>query len=383
MQIRWVLYGFIRKERIIQIMKKNYFFALLIVISFGYAQIPAGYYNTATGTGYTLKTQLYNIIKNNTNSATSSASYGGLWTLYTQAAFRDNYYENDGTLLDVYSENPTGADAYEYSSSTQQCGNYSGEGNCYNREHTLPQSVWGSAYPMYSDAHFVLPSDGYVNGIRSNYPYGKVNNATFNSTNGSKLGQNLNSGYSAGYTGIVFEPIDEFKGDIARCLLYFATCYENLINNWTYDMFNGTSNQVFTNTFKNILLTWHNADPVSNYEIAKNNRVYQFQNNRNPYIDHPEYVASIWGNVLNTPNFDMMADVVVYPNPSSENKINVETTSEVSSIALISINGQIIQEINNPTKINNTVTLDNLSQGFYFLKISSDNQTITKKVIIN
>ena len=363
-------------------MKKNYFFALLFGFAFGFAQIPAGYYNTATGNGYILKTQLYNIIKNNNNSTTNS-NYGDLWTLYTQPAFRDNYYENDGSLLDVYSEKPAGPDSYSFIGTSQQCGNYNGEGICYNREHTLPQSVWSSAYPMYSDAHFVLPTDGYVNGIRSNYPYGKVNTATYNSTNGSKLGQNLNSGYSAGYSGIVFEPIDEFKGDIARCLLYFATRYENLVTGWSYDMFNGTSNQVFTNTFKNILLTWHNADPVSAYEIAKNNRVYQFQSNRNPFIDHPEYVAVIWGNVLNTTNFEVMADVVVYPNPSSENRVNIQTESNVESIDLFNINGQVIKSITNPIKIDNTIVVDNIPKGFYFLKINTENKSITKKVIIN
>jgi endonuclease I len=363
-------------------MKKNYFSALLLVAAFGFAQAPANYYNSATGTGYALKTQLYNIIKNNSNSATTS-SYGDLWTLYTQTAFRDNYYENDGTLLDVYSEKPAGPDSYSYTSTSQQCGNYTGEGNCYNREHTVPQSVWSSAYPMYSDAHFVLPSDGFVNGKRSNFPYGKVQNATYTSTNGSKLGNNLNSGYSAGYVSTVFEPIDEFKGDVARCLLYFATRYQNLVSSWTYDMLNGSSDQVYTNTFINILLTWNNSDPVSSYEIAKNNRVYQFQNNRNPFIDHPEYVASIWGSLLQKTTFEPIVDVVIYPNPAVANRINIQTQNAITSIELFNLNGQIVNLITNPIKVDNTITLENIPQGFYLLRINSENQSITKKVISN
>lgn len=363
-------------------MKKNYTLLLLFSMAIGFAQIPAGYYNTATGTGYTLKTQLYNIIKNNTNT-TSHASYGDLWTLYTQAAFRDNYYENDGSLMDVYSENPTGTDSYEYTSSSQQCGSYSGEGSCYNREHVMPQSVWGSAYPMYSDAHFVLPTDGYVNNKRDNYPYGRVNTATYTSDNGSKLGGNLNSGYSAGYTGVVFEPIDEFKGDIARSLLYFATRYETLVTGWSYAMFNGTTTQVYTDAFKNILLTWNDLDPVSPYEIAKNNRVYIFQNNRNPYIDHPEYVHNVWGPTLGVGNFALFADISVYPNPSNDHSINIRSEAVLDEIELLNINGQVVERIQNPASQNNIYSLGNLVQGFYFMKLTSDQQSLTRKIIIN
>lgn len=366
-------------------MKKNYFLLFLLSLTIGFAQIPAGYYNSATGTGYTLKTNLRNIIANNTNSA-SQSSYGDLWTLYTNMGYRDNYYENDGSLLDIYSEKPLGADSYEYTSVSQQCGNYSGEGSCYNREHIMPQSVFNSNYPMYSDAHFVLPTDGYVNGQRGNFPFGVVNSASYTSSNGSKKGANLNSGYSAGYTGTVFEPIDEFKGDVARALLYFATRYQNEVTGWTYDMFNNTNNQVYTNTFLNILITWHLQDPVSAYEIAKNNAVYNFQNNRNPYIDHPEYVCQIWTTqcaALTTQDFVSLDTVSVYPNPSNDHKINIETEIALDEIQLININGQLLQVIKNPQISNNIYSIENLPEGFYLLRLSTDNQSITKKIIIN
>jgi chitodextrinase len=124
-----------------------------------------------------------------------------------------------------------------------------------------------------------------------------VGTATYTSRNGSKLGSALNSGYSAGYSGTVFEPINAFKGDIARMYFYFATRYENVITTWgtSYAMFNGTTNQVFTTTFLNILLAWNALDPVSASEIARNNAIYVRQNNRNPFIDHPEYINMIWG----------------------------------------------------------------------------------------
>jgi endonuclease I/chitodextrinase len=272
-------------------MKKIYSALLLLFVTTAIAQIPSGYYTTATGTGYTLKTQLYNIIKGHTDNG-----YAGLYTIY-QTSDRDYYFENDGTILDMYSENPTATDPYNYSAgTTQRCGTYSVEGDCYNREHIIPQSVFSEQSPMVSDAHFITPTDGKVNGQRSNYPHGPVTSATWTSLNGSKLGTSTTSGYS----GPIFEPINEFKGDIARMYFYFATRYENTVAGYSYSMFNGTSNQVFTTAFLNLLLTWHNQDPVSNREIARNNAIYNSQNNRNPYIDHPEYVQAIWNPTADT-----------------------------------------------------------------------------------
>jgi len=267
-------------------MKKFYSFLLLLFFTVSFAQIPSGYYNNATGTGYTLKTQLYNIIKGHTDNG-----YAGLYTTY-QTSDVDNFYENDGTVLDMYSENPSGTDPYNYSTgTTQRCGSYSAEGDCYNREHIIPQSVFNEQSPMVSDAHFITPTDGKVNGMRSNYPHGTVNSTTYTSQNGSKLGSSSVSGYS----GTVFEPVNAFKGDIARMYFYFATRYENTVSGYSFPMFDGSSNKVFTTAFLNVLLAWHTQDPVSAREIARNNAIYGRQNNRNPYIDHPEYVNQIWG----------------------------------------------------------------------------------------
>ncbi|MFB9110711.1 endonuclease [Flavobacterium gyeonganense] len=268
-------------------MKKFYILLFTFYAVFCSAQAPANYYSTATGTGYTLKTQLYNIIKDHTDNG-----YSGLYVTY-QTSDIDNFYENDGSILDMYSENPNGNDPYNYSAgATQRCGSagYSNEGDCYNREHIIPQSVFDEKAPMVSDAHFITPTDGKVNGVRSNYPHSVVATPTQTSLNGSKLGAST----TAGYSGLVFEPIDEFKGDIARMYFYFATRYENTVAGYSYPMFNGTSNKVFTPAFLSQLIAWHNQDPVSAREIARNNAIYARQNNRNPYIDHPEYVAAIW-----------------------------------------------------------------------------------------
>ncbi|RTY95152.1 endonuclease [Flavobacterium sp. GT3R68] len=275
-------------------MKKFYTLVLLTFCTITIAQIPSGYYNNATGSGYTLKTQLYTIIKGHTDRG-----YNGLWTTYSTSD-RDNQYENDNTIIDLYSENPTGTDPYTFFYSTSQCGTYSVEGDCYNREHMIPQSVFNSLSPMVADAHFIPPTDGKVNGMRANYPHGMVTSPTYTSQNGGKLGPNSNSGIAAGYTGTVFEPINEFKGDIARMYFYFATRYENTVSGYSYAMFDGSSNKVFTTPFLNILLAWNTQDPVSAREIARNNAIYARQNNRNPYIDHPEYVQKVWNPTADT-----------------------------------------------------------------------------------
>lgn len=387
-------------------MKKIYFIALLLTSVLGFAQIPTGYYNSVgSQTGYALKTQLKTIVTTGHNPQSYTT---GLWSLYANS-LRDNFFENDGSLLDIYSENPTAADPYNFTGTSQQCGNYNAEGVCYNKEHLIPQSYFNSAMPMYSDAHHVVPSDGKVNGWRSNYAFGVVDgtssspcnsgasNTPCNSQNGSKKGTNKNSGYSAGFSGIVFEPIDEFKGDVARSFLYFATRYETQMAGFfttasaetnppeVLAMFDGTNNKVFTNTFLNILLTWHQNDPVSAKEIAFNNAIYNFQGNRNPYIDHPEYACLIWNsacNALSTPTLEY-ATISVYPNPSNGNKVNIDSNVTIDAIELVSINGQVVLNINKPVFNNNSYTLENLPQGFYFLRLSSENQSIIKKVIIN
>lgn len=166
--------------------------------------------------------------------------YGGVYTIY-ETSDRDFYFENHGTILDMYSENPTGLDSYEYTYEIESPNDDrdsglggTSEGKFYNREHIIPQSVFNSDTPMRSDAHFVVPSDKYVNAQRGSLPFGIVDTANYTSSNGSKRGNNLNSGYSAGYTNTVFEPIDECKGDIARMFFYFATRYEDNISSFKF-----------------------------------------------------------------------------------------------------------------------------------------------------
>jgi endonuclease I len=370
-------------------MKKIYSLMAVFITATISAQIPSGYYNTATGTGYTLKTQLRKII-NNVNDGlpneriANDQGYNALDGLYSLSD-RDIYYENDNTILDMYSERPTSADAYNYTYPNNQCGNYNSEGDCYNKEHVIPQSVFNDATPMRSDAHEVVPTDGRVNGFRSNYPFGVAGSLISQSgisnptTNGSKVGNNLNSGYSAGYTGIVFEPIDEFKGDIARIYFYFVTRYETQVGAWgSYAMFDGSTSKVLADPFLNILYTWHINDPVSQKEIDRNNRIYTFQNNRNPFVDNPGYVFDVWQSALSVPSL-AENNISIYPNPVNGNTLTIET-SKTLQVEIFNVLGKklIATDVDST---NGKVDVGFLYSGIYMLKMTSDQGTITKRII--
>ena len=253
----------------------------------------SNYYDSAANlTGYELKTALFNIINDHTQK-----SYSDVWD-FMSANSLDVYYENDNSIIDMYSENPEGTDSYNFTPSDDQCGNYSGEGSCYNREHSFPKSWFDDGYPMYTDIHHLFSTDGYVNGKRSNNPFGEVGTVSWTSDNGSLLGSGSDT---LGYTSTVFEPIDEFKGDFARAYFYMATRYEDVISTWSaYSdnanaVLDGSADKVYEDWTLTMLKEWHKNDPVSQKEIDRNEAAYLFQGNRNPFIDNSDYVTEIWG----------------------------------------------------------------------------------------
>lgn len=248
----------------------------------GFSQIPFGYYDNATGlTGESLRTALYGIIKDH-----DEQSYSSLHTHY-----QTTDKKTDGKVWDMYSDIPNGTPAYTYTFDVDKCGSYAQEGDCYNREHTTPADWYNDAAPMYTDLFNVYPTDGYVNGKRNNYPYGDVAIPSWTSTNGSLLGTSADTGY----VGTVFEPIDEYKGDFARTYFYMMTRYMDVVSSWSSPMYEGDN---FSDWALRVLKKWAITDTVSPKEIDRNNAVYVIQDNRNPFIDHPEWVSEIWGDTL-------------------------------------------------------------------------------------
>lgn len=334
-------------------MKKVLMFLMLNLSVFTlFAQIPDGYYSDADGEcGAGLKTILSGIIDDHT-----VVSYASLWTYFQSTDAKSNGY-----VWDMYSDIPDSTPAYDYTFSTDQCGSYSGEGSCYNREHSFPKSWFNDASPMYSDLFHIYATDGYVNGRRSNYPFGEVEIATWTSSNGSKLGA---CSYP-GYTGTVFEPIDAFKGDFARTYFYMATRYESLIDSWQSNsteadaILDGTEFPCFESWFLNMLLEWNENDPVSQKEIDRNNAVYAIQGNRNPFIDHPEYVDAIWGT-----GCDTICEVLLSLSSTTASEAD-QTLINVSAIASSAVTGDQTVII--------TVSGNNITSDDYLLS----NTTIT------
>ena len=252
------------------------------------AQGPNGsgtYYRNADGQkGKALKTALFNIIKN-----PSVTTYAGLKDAYKKTDVRE-----DGYLRDWYSN----VTKFEPGSAF---GNYKKEGDAYNREHTVPQSWFGEASPMKSDIVHVVPVDGYINNMRSDYPFGKVNKSASNTKSSINNYSYCGPSQTPGYTGTVFEPNDDVKGDIARIYFYMATCYEDRITTWT----KGTGAKViaddretpFLSWVMDLLMEWSALDPVDEVETARNNAVYSVQKNRNPFVDYPGLENYIWGEV--------------------------------------------------------------------------------------
>ena len=259
------------------------------------ADMPRDYYpNSLEGkNGAELKTELHNLLKNHTRLPYGSRDYNQIactWTVFKKSDVRPN-----GKVWDMYSNN-----SYNFS-------NGAGATKGMNIEHSVPKSWWGDAYDETAtpltrfkydgsyDLHHLTPSDTAANTAKSNYPLGEVDSPLFD--NGvTKVG----TGQANGRATNLFEPADEYKGAFARMYLYFVTCYQDY--SWkssALSMFAQNSYPTLNAYGQSLLLKWHRQDPVSQKEIDRNNAVYSFQGNRNPFIDYPNMVEYIWGDSTN------------------------------------------------------------------------------------
>lgn len=333
----------------------------------GHTQIPPGYYDAAMGlNGPALKNALHNIIDGH-----SVISYSALYNVFVNT---DN--KGNNIVWDIYSDNPFGNPPYVYyfTNPADQCGQYDSEGDCYNKEHSWPQSWFNSSsIPIYSDLFNVYPTDGWVNNKRGNLPYGEVNNASWTSQNGSKIGSCVYPGYS----GQVFEPIDEYKGDIARSYFYITVRYMGEDGSWPGSA--QTTGAELKPWAYNMMYDWHKNDPVSQKETDRNDAIHALQNNRNPFIDHPDWVDSILYpvGILNKLKTDY---IEVYPNPVS-NYINISFNTAPETITLYDATGRLMQSF---TGIENTpirIPTHHLQKGFYLLRIQTGQRTTFKNII--
>lgn len=264
---------------------------LAFIVATASAQAPNNtgtYYMNADGKkGQALKTAMFNIIK----ITQAGWSYDGLKTAYKTTDTRP-----DGYLRDWYSNTTS------YVPGSNCAGSYEKEGDGYNREHLVPQSWFSKRDPMRCDIFHVVPTDAKINGMRADLPLGEVGTVIEASKNNYSKKGYAKSGL--GYTGIVFEPNDEVKGDIARAYFYMVTCYEDSIPRWNADgnsnatasyVFDGSTYPGLTTWVTNMMLEWSAKDPVDAIETARNNVIYGKQRNRNPFIDYPGLEQYIWG----------------------------------------------------------------------------------------
>lgn len=352
---------------------KRLFLALILLPSLVQAQF-GNYYDSALGlNGQPLRQALHDIIKNNTN-----IGYAALWTVYQTSDKKAN-----GKVWDIYSDNPGQTPPYEFTFVADQCGTYNNESDCYNREHTIPESYFGASEPTRSDLLIVFPTDGFVNNKRSNFAYGKVSNPTWTSQNGSKLGPNV---YSGAPNTTAFEPIDSFKGDLARTYFYYATRYYSLDAGWSnWDMAVGAELKPWA---VQMLLEWHQLDPVSQKEKLRNNAAQTIQQNRNPFIDYPQFVDCIWGtgdcsSMVNVVDVSNNIKISIYPN-SATNFINVRLPFQQNATAeliVFDLSGRKIWSEKVPT---NEISIETSSwaKGVYVLKCQTELSITTHKISI-
>jgi len=333
---------------------------LLFIILFT-GKISAQYYNTAFGkNGTQLKTALHQIIQGHTVLTYTP----GVWN-----AFATTDVKPGNKIWDIYSDIPGGTAPYTYTYSSNQCGSggFSGEGDCYNREHSWPQTYFNDLAPMNTDLFHIYPTDGFVNNKRGNLPYGKVNSVVWTSQNGSRTGSSTTYPMSS---LDVFEPIDSFKGDLARSYFYMSTRYEGEDSGWpTWEMANGA--QLSSEAIV-LLLSWHHADPVSQKEIARNEAIALLQQNRNPFIDYPIFADCIWGtadcSALGLSESEKQS-VQVYPNPCSQS-LHLQGLPMGESVD-IKVFNSIGQTMDVPQVNTETIQTAMLPPGLYFLQVRS------------
>ncbi|MCB2200689.1 endonuclease [bacterium] len=298
---------------------------------------PDGYYDDAMGlNGEELRVALHDIIDDH-----DVQTYSEVWDAYYTSDVRP-----DGYVWDIYSDTPGETPPYLYTLGDDQGGTGAGEGTGYTREHIWPKSWYGGEVtPMYTDVFVLYPCDGYVNGQRGNLPYGEVDEPTWTSLNGSRKGPNSTPGYS----GNVFEPIDEYKGDLARAYFYFMARYYSEDDGWPGSpMVDGANLEPWA---EEMMLAWHTEDPVSQKEVVRNNAIFDIQENRNPFVDHPEWVmamlrpTSVGDQFVALPEEWRVASIYPNPfNPSTTIQLNLPASADLS-LVVYNINGRQVASL--------------------------------------
>ena len=324
---------------------------------------PTNYYDSLDGLSETnLEQAIQNIIAE--EGVVRAQTYADVIDILKEA---DQNPANSNQVWLVYTEQ--GRPKLDFQTTSSNVGKW-------NREHTFPRSLAGyysiddDDFPdginVYwnttadslrhgnSDAHALRAADGPENSARGNQHYGQYNGPSGN--------------------------LGSFKGDVARGVLYMQIRYNGLQIVNSFPSITGQMGDLST------ILDWHRNDPPDDFEMNRNNTIYNWQFNRNPFIDHPDLVEYIWGTEVGNPwslplgiEDKAITNIQVYPNPTT-NKIFVKGLSEEAIVEVFSIDGRkiITKKINNNSEINLQV-----ESGMYLLVNSTENKQMVKKIIVN
>lgn len=335
-------------------------FILFSVTTF--SQIPSGYYNSANGlTGDTLKTALYNIIKNHIEFPYTNASTD-TWDILKET---DKDTANPNNIILFYTGWSVNA--------TQEYNN----GNGWTREHVWAKSHgdFGTDKGAGTDVHHLRPEDNSVNNTRNNKDFDNGGSLYIDGDGATECRTDADS----------WEPRNAVKGDVARMLFYMAVRYEgdngepdlelvDVVN--TFDL--NTTGKGYHGKLTS-LLEWHKSDPVDSFEIHRNNVIYSYQKNRNPFIDHPEYVDLIW-TAINTSIVLNEIKIRVYPNPATDFVNIILEAGKVYKGFIYSLTGVCVMEFQSTGSLQ--LSTDNLNTGCYLLFLQHEGFINRFRVII-
>lgn len=327
---------------------------------------PTDYYTPLEGlSGNTLKQKLQDIIAD--INTVRAHNYGDIIDILKTA---DQNPQNSNQVWLMYVEQPRAK--LEFQTSSSNAGKW-------NREHIYPQSrggfqegteeiadginVWlptnaNDILTGHADAHHIRAEDGAENSVRSNKDFGLNDYNGFTGNKGS------------------------WKGDVARAIFYMSVRYNalNVINGNPADTTVGQMGDLAT------LLAWHENDPSDDFEMNRNNFIYTWQRNRNPFIDHPSLARYIFGENAGQPwsatlssNAFANAKIIMYPNPATDHLIITGLESN-ATLQIFSVLGQKVFE----KLLTSTTRIPiNLKSGIYLAKITIDSREIVKKILIN
>jgi endonuclease I len=327
-----------------------------------FAQIPSDYYLAADGlSGESLKSALHDVIKDHVEFPYTSSNTD-TWDILKESD-RDTVYSDNVILF--------------YSGWSVNGGLEYNDAKGWSREHVWAKSHgdFGTSLGAGTDCHHLRPCDISVNSARGNDDF-DIGGSIY--VDGDGVTQCKTDADS-------WEPRDEVKGDVARMLFYMAVRYEGENGEPDLELLDEVNTVDIVEAGKGFhgklstLIEWHKADPVDSFEINRNDVIYSFQNNRNPFIDHPEFVDLLWTVTSSKSVGESL--IRVFPNPAVDYVVIELPDNIPSSGCLLSCDGDTV--LNFVLNGSCRLSTSELGCGLYILNVVSGDRVLTSKLLIS